>query len=689
MINAVVLDPNFNIAPFSQAVVTPNDRTTVSPRLDYQVSTNNTLVTRYTFTKTVQDNLGVGTFSLASRAYDNSTTQQTVQATDTIVLGARAINETRVQYIRSANTQNGNQGMASITVPQSFVSGGSSVGFNFTNTNQYEVNNSTSLTFAKHSLKVGARLRGTLIDDRDTTNYNGTFTFNTLPIYQQTQLLLSQGVSPAQIRAMGYGASQFSIEGGTPLASLNYYDLGIYAQDDWRLKPNFTLSMGLRYETQNGIGDHGDFAPRIGIAWGVGGGKTGPKTVIRAGSGIFYDRFTTDLTLNTLHLNGIAQQQFIVSNPDFFPTVPSLASLGANQSKLAVWKVDSHLHAPYVIQSAIGVDRQLPKNTSMSVTYAISHGVHELRARDINSPLPGTYDPTIAGSGVRPFGAIGDIYQYESSGIFNQQQLITNFNSRFSAKFSAFGYFVFGDAHSNSDGPSSFPANQYDESSEYSRAAFNTRFHTFIGGNWTAPFAIRFSPYISQSSGRPFNITIGRDIYGDTLFNARPAFAVAGRPSIMTPWGDFDPNPLPGETLIPRNFGTGPSQFSVNLRMSRTWGFGGESSGRRPNSGGDRGPGGGSTFGRGGPGGGGDHGHGSRGGRGGGPGGDTVSTGKRYNLTLSLSARNLFNHENFGPPVGSLSSPLFGISNTLASSFGGSSSGSGNRRIEMRLMFTF
>ena len=196
VVSAVVLDPNFNIVPFSQAVVTPNDRTTVSPRFDYQLSQNNTLVTRYTFTRTTMDNVGVGTFSLPSRGYTNGTTEQTVQATDTIVLGAHAINETRVQYIHTGNIENGNQSIPAVTVQQSFVSGGSSVGYNYTHTSQYEVNNSTAFTFATHTFKFGGRLRGTVIDDRDTTNYNGSFTFTSLPIYQQTQILLEPGCGP-------------------------------------------------------------------------------------------------------------------------------------------------------------------------------------------------------------------------------------------------------------------------------------------------------------------------------------------------------------------------------------------------------------------------------------------------------------------------------------------------------------
>jgi hypothetical protein len=273
-----------------------------------------------------------------------------------------------------------------------------------------------------------------------------------------------------------------------------------------------------------------------------------------------------------------------------------------------------------------------------------------------------------------------------------------------------FGYFTVGSAKSNTDSAGSFPSNQYSLVNEYSRAGFDARFHTFIGGSITAPWGLRFSPYISESSSRPFNITVGRDLNGDSIFNDRPAFATdLSRPSVVhTPWGTFDTNPIAGQTIIPRNYGVGPGQFSVNLRLSRTFGFGNKTEataaapaaspdsafggGRERGPGGDRGGARGGGPGGGGPRGGGGGG-GPRGGRGGGGGpggmfGDTAGN-KRYNLILSVSARNILNHENLGTPIGTLASPLFGQSNSLAGGFGPGGSSSGNRRVELQLRFSF
>ena len=122
----------------------------------------------------------------------------------------------------------------------------------------------------------------------------------------------------------------------------------------------------------------------------------------------------------------------------------------------------------------------------------------------------------------------------------------------------------------------SFPANQYDLGKEYGRAGFDVRQRAFIGGSIAAPYGISLSPFIVASSGGPFNITLGRDLNGDSLFTDRPAWATAlDLPSVVrTSYGVFDSNPTPGQTVIPRNLGTGPGRFMVNLRLSKSFGFG-------------------------------------------------------------------------------------------------------------------
>lgn len=702
VINATILDPTtFAPTQYGQAIVTPHRRTSLSPRVDYQLTTNNTLVARYTYTESNLDNAGIGQFSLLSRAYNTGTKQHTFQLTETSVLGAKVVNETRFQFMRNSNDLLGNNTIPTINVLEAFTGGGSQVGHSYNDENHWELQNFTSIAQGSHGIKFGVRVRGLSLNDYSPNNFGGSFTFaggfaplldsNLNPIldasgnpetgsitsierYRRTLLLQQQGLSAAQIRALGGGASQFTMAAGNPLASLNQFDFGPFFQDDWRVRPNFTLSLGLRYETQTNMHDWTDFGPRLGFAWAPGsrGGKQG-KTVIRGGFGMFYDRFSENLVLQTLRYNGVNQQQYVVINPDFYPNIPAASTLANSVQQQTIHEAASNLRAPYTLQTAIGVERQLPKNTTFALTYTDTRAIHLLRSRNIAAPVNGE---TPAGTNA--------LYLYESSGVLHQHQMIANVNSRINRKISLFAFYVLNKAESNTDGAGTFPADQYNLSTEWGRSSLDIRHRFMLGGSILAPGNVRFSPFVIAHSGQPFNITVGRDLNGDTLFTDRPAFAtdLTGPGVVDTPWGAFNPNPIAGQTIIPRNFGEGPGYFSVNLRLSRTWGFGSSAS-PRPDGmpGGGGGPRGGG--GRGGPG-------GMRMGGGGGMrgifGGDTTE--KRYNVTLSISARNLFNTTNAGLPIGNLSSTLFGVSNTLAGGFGPSSS-AGNRRVEMQLRFSF
>jgi hypothetical protein len=348
------------------------------------------------------------------------------------------------------------------------------------------------------------------------------------------------------------------------------------------------------------------------------------------------------------------------------------------QSTQIIQEVSANLRAPYIMQSALTVERQLPANTTLAVTYTNSHGLHALRSEDINAPLPGTYDPNIQGSGVFPLATPNPLFLMTSSGLYNQNQLMFNANTRLNRNISLFGFYVYNRAMSNTDGLATFPSNPYNFAGEYGPASTDIHHRGNIGGSIITKWHIRLNPYINIASGPPFDITTGSDLYGTTLFNARPGIVTNPNASgaVQTRYGLLDPNPVPGETLLPRNYGRGPGQITVNLRVGKTWGFGPERG--KPRVAPTPGPGGATT-------------PGPPPNNGGGITGGVASTSRPYNVTLSVSIRNLTNHTNPGPIIGNITSPLFGLANQAAGSGGGSgiSESANNRRMEIQIRFAF
>ena len=626
IVNAEIVDPTtFAVEPFSAAVPNPRTRYNIGPRLDYALTKNNTLTVRYQYYRNDETNDGISGFSLPSQGYNSLETEQTVQIGDTQIFGTKVVNETRFQYLRDQTSQTPDSTAPSIIVPLAFTGGGYSGGLVNDNTNQYEFQNYTSIQFTKHFLKFGARLRGYTDGNSSTGGFNGTYVFPSTQAYINTL----QGVPSANQFTVTANPAN-TILAANPFVRVSQVDVGLYIQDDWRVRPNVTLSYGLRFESQDNISNHADWAPRLGFAWGIGGGgKTAPKTVLRAGFGIFYDRFQTSYVLEQDRLSGVNLAEYVVPSPDFFNPNPSTPPLltPTPTSLLTMYKPNPNLHAPYIVQTAVSLERQINKVTNLSVSYLNSVGNDQFLTNNINAPTnandfyPYYLDPAAA---VRPI-ANENIYEYQSNAIFRQNQLFVQSRVMAGSKVTLFAYYVLNYAKSDTSGPNSFPSNPFNLMQDYGRASFDARNRFFLGGSIALPWGLRLSPFMIASSGSPYNVTLSQDLIGSSQLNQRPSFSTtpATGPIVTVP-GFATYNTLPGvnATPIPINDYTGPNHFTLNLRLAKTFNFGPE----------NKGPGGGPSDG------GGRRGGGGGGGRGGGGGANPFGGGGFSDWQRSIAA---------------------------------------------------
>jgi len=734
IVNATVLDPvTLKPVTVNESFVTPDANQYGNARFDLKLNKKHTLVGRFNYNESKQDLQGVGGYNLPTRAYRGKRNGLIVQLTETALINEKTVNETRFQVIRNRNYQTSVFDAFSLNVLDSFNGGGSQTGSATDARDRYELQNFTSWTSGNHFLKVGARLRHAQLDSISPQNFGGAYTFaggpgpkldendhvvngpnglpeiielSSLERYRRTLAFSRAGLSASTIRVLGGGATQFTIAGGNPEANLKQTDAAFYFQDEWRVRPNFTLSPGLRYENQDNIDSHYNFAPRIGFAWSpvfgrkkaapVAAAKTTPttgttaaaapapagpapagppKTVFRGGFGIFYNRIGEDITLNSIRYNGTNQQQFLVTSPavlDLFPLVPPVEILNAFAQPQSRNVKNDDLETSRSLRFMFTVERSLPANVKLSLTYTHARTSRTMRTVNINAPLGGTFIPGVPASGVRPLGAeAGNVFEYQSTGHAVGNILSVNINGTVK-KIQFWGGYNLAKNRGTDSGQSGAPFDAYDFSNEFARSNFSTLSFVYAGGSYTAPRGINLNMFFIGNSGQPFNITTGRDTNGDTRFSERPAFATdLTEPGVVvTPLGAFDPTPSPGQTIIPRNFGRGPGYVTLNVSLGKAFKFGKAIEPKSPPPGGP---------------------------------GTTPATGgaqkppakpavqRPYALSFSVNASNVLNRTNKGVPVGNMSSPFFLQSPSGAGQFlfGPSAGSAGNRVISLRVKLSF
>lgn len=731
VINAQVLDTGFNIVTFRQDVSQPTRRFSVSPRLDLAINDRNTLVFRYNYGRGTNKNQGIGDTSLLSRAFESTNREHEFRVTETTIINAKTVNETRFEFLDNNNRQNGDNSIPTISVSSAFTGGGASIGKSFNLNKVVEINNFTSTSFGKnlqHGFKFGGRYRWVDVTNRSEGNYAGTYSFpgffgadacdiNTDLVVSSIEQYRCKLTGAAGVR---YNPTQFTLTTGNPEIGVKQTEVGLFATNDWKISPALLLSFGLRYENQTNISSNLNFAPRFGFAWSPGaGGSRAPKMVFRGGAGVFYERFGQNNTLQVLRNNGVNQLNLLVSANDPDPvrraiavsllSQPVFTSTGVTnsltaaqilgalpQSASTIRTVADDLQAPYTMQAAISMERTFATKYTLATTFVTSRTLHTIRTRNVNAPVCAT--PTSCAGALRPIQTQGNINLFESSGVVNSNRINLNLRANISAKYSFFANYSLG----FSNGDDATPAYMYDLAGEYGRTGGDIRHNVIIVGNVTLPWSISMNPFISIRSGVPFNITKGVDQNGDGFFTERPTFGElqtrCNELGLTASYCDIGANPL--TSILPRNWGEGPGSVSVNLNIRKNFAFGKTAGQQTASAQGQRGGGGPGGGGPGGGGqmvmmGGGGRGPGGGGGFGGFAGGDAR---KPYNLSVGVNVNNLFNIVNLGTPIGGLNSSRFGQSTSVGGVFGGfggfgggfGGAGTGpNRRVELNMRFSW
>jgi hypothetical protein len=649
VVNAIVLDSNLQPVEFKQSFAAPSRSENFNLTINADPNKKHKLYFSYNVGVSRGKGQNVGGFSLPSRANDNNSQSHYLQFSDTNLINANVVNQSRFLASYFTNDSFGGSNEAAINVLDAFFGGGSQQNSSSKNL-RFDLTNETTWQMGKYALGIGGRLRGERINQNSEANFGGTYTFagrlapvldannnpvtnsagtvlttqiSSLESYRRTLLFRQMGFSNERIRQLGGGANQFSISGGNPEIKVAQYDLGFYVQNSYKISETLAASFGVRYENQTNIDSKFNIAPRFGIIWAPKAKeKQNPLYAlprISIGYGIFYNRFALNNTLSVQQASNSDSSQYLITDAnvlDSYPNVSSVETLQQFALPRTQRFIDAAFETPYQSLLNITAAKKMPKGFTLNFTFSRGTTFRQSFTQNINAPLAGTFNSSNPSLAVRPLGNVGNVYGTQSDRKTETDRFSINLGFPNSEKLYGSIRYSFIKSKGNVVSGSGSPFDPYDFTQEFAPTLFDG-VHS-VGGYffYTLPYKISVGTDFSISSGTRFNIFTGRDTNGDGFYSERPSFATDfSKPDLIkTKYGILDPNPSPTDKLVPRNLGRGSKNIVFNSSISKSFGFNEDKKNKKPPA---------------------------------------------QTLNFSLRVNNVFNIINKGNPVGNMSSPNF------------------------------
>jgi hypothetical protein len=636
VVNAITLDSAGNQVNTVANVATPQRLWVGLARIDWQLGPKNTFIATYSANVNHLQNVGVGGNALAETGYDSQQYEHVLRFTNVTTASAKLMHEARVSLKWDGENENPNSIAPQVSVAGAFTGGGATLGPQRLQEFTIEADDDAILSTKNHLLKFGTQFFIYNEHERLTTNFNGTYTFGggTAPVLDengnptgQTETITGlEQYRRSLLDLPGGTPTAFSNVAGTPQVNFTQFQDALFIQDDWKVRPNVHLSLGMRYFLQNDPANYNAATPRFGISWSPDKKAT---WTLHGHVGLFAGRYATSEYAELQRMDGIHR----ITSTAYSPVYCDPSNGGSSCDPLAgttpihsIRSTSPHLSNISFSIENLGFTHAFPHGWNLSGDVYLARIWNYTRTENINSPL--TSDPT----GPRPGPANLNILQMQDSGQGNVNAQFVGLEQHSFKRIQFFAGTIRINQQDDTDDSEFFtPQSSSTDAGEIARRTGNPLWHVFANGNLNLPEKIQLSGNLNAGIGSPYNFTTGFDNNGDGDFNDRPQYAKPGDPNaVATPYGLLVASG--GTGVFPRNRGRMPATIYLGTNVQRAFTLTKNTKADHPQT-----------------------------------------------LTVNLREANLLNHTNVTQVGGVLGSPLFGV--PYAADNG--------RRVEAGLRYTF